>query len=236
MRATIKQKTIIAENTLDVVFDLGSQEIKFLPGQFFFLKLIRPPFNDGRGAERHFSFINSPDQKNIIEMATRLTGSAFKKSLEKLPLKTAVEIGPIAGEFLLPADSNQPLVFIAGGIGITPFISMLRFIAAQKLNHEITLLYFNRTQASTAFYQELLKLKRKIAKLEIVFSMNEDAAWKGEASPLSPALIKKYLPNYLAQKYFLAGPPAMVKSALQALRDLKIKKGNIQAESFTGYK
>lgn len=236
MKATIRQKNIIAENTLNVIFDLGGQPLTFQPGQFFFLELINPPYQDDRGPRRHFSFVSSPEQKNIIEMATRLSDSAFKRSLAELPLGAAVEIGPVSGEFILPAPSGRPLVFIAGGIGITPFISMLRLVAEKKLDYEITLLYFNRNRAATAFYRELFGYKKILPGLEVIFSMDSDSDWPGEKKQLSPSLVKKYVPGYRNAAYLMAGPPAMTTGGLKVLQNLKIKPENIKSETFTGYK
>ena len=152
MKAKIKERKEIASGTLLVVFDLLGVSLEFKPGQFFFVELIDPPEKDEKGARRQFSFVNSPSENGVITMATRQTDSAFKRSLAVMPLGSEVEVGDIGGGgFTLPDEENRPLVLVAGGIGITPFISMTRYVAEAGLKHHISLLYSNRDRQSTAF-------------------------------------------------------------------------------------
>ena len=139
MRARIKEKREVAKGTLFVVFDLLGAEVDFCPGQYFWVTLLDPPHDDEKGARRHISVATSPTERGVIGFCTRLRDSAFKRSLAELPVGAEVEVEPPKGTFVLPEDASRPLVFVAGGIGITAFRSMLRYIQDKGLSHRVTL-------------------------------------------------------------------------------------------------
>lgn len=203
------------------------EDFTFAPGQYFFINL--------RGATRHFSIVNSPNEKGILTMTTRLRDSVFKKSLQELPVGTEVEIQRISGNFVLPEDTGKPLVFIAGGIGITPFMSMLRFIKEQGLNYRITLIYSNRNQSSTAYLDELQTLSSQIPNFKLILSMTDDPIWEGEKRRVDANLLKEYFPNVNESLFMVVGPPAMVEAVEKALTDIGLREENIKIENFTGY-
>lgn len=235
MKARILEKKEIATGTLQVTYDLMGGDLSFKSGQYFFITLINPSFNDERGSRRHFSAITSPNQKGSISMATRITESAFKKSLLKLPVGTEVEVGPVAGVFTLPEDTSIPLVWISGGIGITPFMSMLRYIYEEKLPYKITLIYSNRNRASTVFLEELQTLEKSIPNFKLILSMTDDSEWGGEKRMVDANFIKEYLADINSYKYMVVGPPGMVSALWKALIEAGVSSGNIRKENFTGY-
>ena len=133
MRARVKEKREVAKGTLLVLFDLLGEEVDFIPGQYFWVTLPDPPYEDARGPRRHFSIVTSPNERGVLGFCTRLRDSAFKRSLVELPVGADAEVEEPKGSFLLPQETDQPYVFIAGGIGITVFRSMLRYIAEENL-------------------------------------------------------------------------------------------------------
>lgn len=227
MTGKIIDKKEIATGTLQVTFQV-TEEFNFAPGQYIFVQLKNPPYFDERSSKRHFSIVNSPDEKGIITITTRLRDSGFKKSLKELPVGTEVELGPISGSFTLPQNQLRPLVFIAGGIGITPYISMLRFVKDHNLNYKITLLYSNRDQAGTAYFEEVQKFKS-------ILTMTEDPAWAGEKRRIDAQFIKDYFPDVNSNTYFVVGPPPMVEAVQKALLEAGVEINNIKIENFTGY-
>lgn len=234
MKAKIIEKQKIAKGTLMVKYKVD-EEFEFKAGQYFFITLPNLTYPDERGTRRHFSAVNSPNQKGILTMATRLTDSGFKKTLSELPIRTEVEVGPIAGVFTLPEDLSRPLVFISGGIGITPFMSMLKYISEEKLPANITLIYSNRDEASTAFLKELQVLSKSIPNFKLVFTMTEDNWWRGETRKVDGELIKEYT-SYLQNPYFMVvGPPPMTDAVVEELKKIGIEEQNIKVEKFTGY-
>lgn len=238
MRAKIKDKKEIAKDTLLVTFDLLGEKINFKPGQYFFITLLNPPYidNDDRGSRRHFSIVNSPTQNNRIEMATRIrTESAFKKSLRDLPVGSEVEIGPIQGTFILPDNLIRPLVFVAGGIGITPFMSILRFIKDKNLPCKITLIYSNREQKSAAFLNELTSMEKQIHDFKLIATMTRDKNWIGEKRRIDEKFIKDYFKNPNDNTCMIASPPKMVEEVIKVLISAEVKEENIKSETFSGY-
>src|SRR3712207_4674062 len=155
MRATVKEKREVAKGTLLVVFDLGGEGVEFRPGQYFWVELLDPPYVDDKGARRHISVVTSPTERGVLGLATRLRDTAFKRSLAELPVGAEVDVEPPKGKFVLPEDTSRPYVFLAGGIGITVFRSMLRYIDDGDLPYDVTLVYSNRNRAETAFLDEL---------------------------------------------------------------------------------
>ena len=151
MRSLVKEKREVAKGTLLVIFDLQGQEVDFEPGQYFWVELIDPPYQDEKGPRRHISVVTSPTERDVLGLCTRLRDSAFKRSLAELEVGDEVEVEEPKGTFLLPEDTSKQYVFIAGGIGITVFRCMLRYIADKGLPHQVTLVYSNRDRESTAF-------------------------------------------------------------------------------------
>lgn len=231
MKATLVDKKEIAKGTLQVELK-PNEPMDFLPGQYVDLILIDPSYEDARGPKRHFSIINTPNHKTLM-FATRLRDSAFKKSLQEMPIGGEIEIHRIGGKFILPEDTTKNYVFIAGGIGITPFMSMIRFIQENNLLHKVTLIYSNRDQESTAFFEELSKLNNP--NLKIIFTMTEDPNWTGEKRRVDSSFINEYLNEPNNYTYYMAGPPPMVEAVTNELKQAGVEQTNIITENFTGY-
>lgn len=234
MEAIIKNKNAVAQATLEVDFEL-KEDTNFKPGQYLVLDLINPPYTDSKGNERVFSIISPPEQKKILSITTRLRDSAFKRSLNEMPIGTKVEINSIGGSFVLPDETTKPLVFLAGGIGITPFIGMLRHIKARSLPHKITLIYSNKNQKSALFLNELKEMADENKNFKLILTMTQDDDWKGEKRHIDTKFIGDYLSgpgNYL---FFSAGPPAMVVAMYKILTRYGVKPQNIKTENFSGY-
>ena len=236
MRARVAEKREVAKGTLLVVFDLLGEEVEFTPGQYFFVNLLDPPYDDERGARRHFSVVTSPNERGRLGFCTRLRESAFKRSLAELPVGAEAEVEEPKGSFLLPEDTNQPYVFLAGGIGITVFRSMLRYIAEEDLPHRVTLIYSNRDQESTPFLQELSELERTRTNFDLVLTMTDDASWNGETRRIGLELLRDRLSDDLpSYAYRVAGPPAMVDSVVATLQAAEVPEELVSVDRFSGY-
>ena len=226
----------MAKGTLFVVFDLLGEEVDFRPGQYFWVTLLDPPYEDEKGPRRHISVATSPNERGVLGLCTRIRDSAFKRSLVELPLGVEVEVEQPKGEFVLPAETDVPYVFLAGGIGITVFRSMLRFIAEEGLPHRVTLVYSNRDRESTAFLDELSELAREHANIDLVLTMTDDESWEGERRHIGPELLRDHLDGDLSgYRYLLAGPPGMVEGVTASLRQAGIPEERIRPERFSGY-
>jgi ferredoxin-NADP reductase len=236
VQARVKEKTEVAKRTLMVVFDLLGEEVDFRPGQYFWVTLLDPPYDDEKGPRRHITVVTSPTERGVLGLATRLRDSAFKRSLAELPEGTEVEVEQPKGSFVLPQETDRHYVFIAGGIGITVFRSMLRYIADEGLPHRVTLVHSNRDRESTAFYDELRELEAANPNLEIVYTMTQDSGWEGETRRIDAEMLRDHLGEELdSYIYLIAGPPAMVDGVAEALQGAGIPEDRVLPARFSGY-
>lgn len=221
----IFNRTIIAEKTCEVSFDLRKKEFKFQAGQHIWVtvpKLLHP---DPKGNSRVFSIATSPADKEKISIAFRDSGSGFKKTLMELPIGTLIEVEGPYGSFTLTNDTSKPLVFIAGGIGITPFLSMIRLIHSAKLKHTITLIYANRNKESAAYLDELENYSKQNHRFKI----------ENKFGRIDEEFIRQSIPNLNEVLWYIVGPPPMVASTKDILNKIGISSNQIFIEEFLGY-
>jgi ferredoxin-NADP reductase len=236
MQARIKEKTEVAKGTLMVVFDLLGGQVDFQPGQYFWVTLVDPPHDDDKGPRRHITVVTSPNERGVLGLCTRLRDTAFKRSLAELPLGAEVDVEQPKGSFLLPEDTNRDYVFVAGGIGITVFRCMLRYVAEEGLPHRVTLVYSNRDRESTAFLDELGELERANPNLRVVLTMTDDPGWDGETRRIDADVLRDHLEGDLgAFTYLLAGPPGMVEAMVETLSEAGVPEEQVLPERFSGY-
>jgi ferredoxin-NADP reductase len=236
MRAQIKEKREVAKGTLLVTFDLLGGEVDFSPGQYFFVTLPDVGYQDDKGLRRHITVVTSPNEKGVLGFATRMRDSAFKRSLGELPVGAEVEVESPKGDFVLPENASRPLVFVAGGIGITVFRSMLRYIREERLPYRVTLIYSNRDRESTAFLDELRELEQALPDFRLILTMTQDPGWEGETRKVDGEFVKHYLDDDLNRYTFLvAGPPAMAEGVQKALQQAGVQDENVSAERYSGY-
>ena len=236
MRATIKQKTQVAKGTLLVTFDLGGEEVDFRPGQYFWVELVDPPYEDDKGVRRHISVVTSPTERGILGLATRLRDSAFKKSLAELEPGAPVEVEPPKGKFMLPEDTSSPYVFVAGGIGITVFRSMLRYIEDEGLPYDVTLLYSNRSREETAFLDELVEYERRNERFRLVLTMTDDPGWTGETRRIDADFVRDHAGDLTERATFMvAGPPGFTEGMKETLAAAGVDEDRLVTDSYSGY-
>ncbi|HWB56392.1 MAG TPA: FAD-dependent oxidoreductase [Gaiellaceae bacterium] len=236
MRARIKEKREVAKGTLMVVFDLLGEEVEFEAGQYFWVTLLDPPYDDEKGPRRHITVVTSPNDRGVLGLATRVRESAFKRSLAELPVGSEADVEQPKGAFVLPEDTEQPYVFIAGGIGITVFRSMLLAIAEEGLAHRVTLVYSNRDRESTAFLGEIRELEKAIPNLRVVLTMTDDPGWDGETRRIDATMLRDHLDADLGSfTYLVAGPPGMVEAMEELLKAEGVPETQIRPERFSGY-
>jgi ferredoxin-NADP reductase len=236
MRAAIMEKREVAKRTLLVLFDLFGTDLDYRPGQYFWVELVEPPYQDDKGSRRHITAVTSPSERGVIGLCTRMRDSAFKRSLAELPVGAEVEVEPPKGTFVLPEDGSRPLVFVAGGIGITPFRSMLRYVADKHLSHRVTLIYSNRDRASAAFFDELEQIERANPNVRLIATMTDEEQWPGERRRIDARFVADHLGDRLNNaSYMVAGPPGMAAAVSAALEEAGVDPALIVTDSFSGY-
>jgi ferredoxin-NADP reductase len=236
MQAKIKEKREVAKGTLMVVFDLLGEEVDFRPGQYFWVTLLDPPYDDEKGPRRHISVVTSPNERGVLGLCTRLRETAFKRSLAEMQVGAGVDVEQPKGDFLLPEDTKPPYAFIAGGIGITVFRCMLRFIAEEGFPYRVTLVYSNRDRESTAFLDELTELEQNNPNLRVVLTMTDDKGWQGERRRIDAEFLRDHLGDDLDSfEYMVAGPPAMVEAMVETLQQARVPDEQVKPARFSGY-
>lgn len=236
MRSQIKVKQEVAKQTLLVVFDLLGEEVEFHPGQYFWVELPNIGYDDERGLRRHISIVTSPNERGVLGLATRLRDTAFKKTLAELDVGAEVDVEEPKGDFSLPMETDRPYAFIAGGIGITVFRSMLRYIVEEGLPHRVTLVYSNRDRESTAFFDELQAMDRENENIRVVFVMTDDPEWEGERRRVDADVLGVHLEGELGDYvYIAAGPPGMVDAMESVLSEAGVPEEQVLVQRFAGY-
>ena len=143
------------------------------------------------------------------------------------------------GSFSLHKNTARPAVFLAGGIGIAPFLSMLSYATAEKLRHPIVLFYANRYLEDAAFIDELWRLERANPRFRFVPTLTRTdknyRGWKGETGHISPEMLLTHVGILRGPIYYIAGPPTMVAAARRTLSDVGVDEDDIRTEEFAGY-
>jgi len=195
--------------------------------------------NPGAEGERHaFSLVNAPFQDELC-VTTRMRDSAYKRRLKALEVGAAVKIDGPFGSLSLHSKAARAAVFIAGGIGITPFMSILRHAAHENLPQPLLLLYSNRRPEDAAFLPELRELERQNPKFRIVATMTQMSRsgqlWTGETGMLDERVLGRVIGDLPSPVVYVAGPPPMVESLRMALGLAGIDEDDIRSEEFYGY-
>jgi ferredoxin-NADP reductase len=236
MRSQIKEKQEVARQTLMVVFDLLGEEVEFKAGQYFWVTLPDMGHDDERGLRRHITVVTSPNERGVLGLATRLRDTAFKKTLAELDVGAEVDVEHPKGDFSLPMETARPYVFIAGGIGITVFRCMLRYIVEEGLPHRVTLVYSNRDRESTAFLDELQAMEREHENIRVVFVMTDEPEWEGENRRVDANVLRDHLEGELGDYvHIAAGPPGMVEAMETALKGAGVPEEQVIVQRFAGY-
>jgi ferredoxin-NADP reductase len=213
-------------------------EFDFKPGQSADLTLINPPETDSEGNTRTFSIASAPFESQLI-FATRMRDTAFKRSMKKIPLGTELQIAAPMGSFTLHKNPAKPAVLLAGGIGITPFFSIVRQAAHDRLGHKICLFYSNRRPEDAPFLEELQKLEKTNSNFRLIATMTEMAGskepWNGETGWINKEMLVRHLSGLRGPIYYVAGPPAMVTGVRGMLVESGIDEDDIRSEDFAGY-
>src|SRR3989344_306397 len=208
----------------------------FVPGQFFELTL--PHDNaDSRGVRRWFTISSSPTEQ-YVEFTTKFAekGSTFKQKLRNMREGEEIIVSGLGGDFTLPKNLAQPMVFIAGGIGITPFRSMIQHLLDRNLTTDIVLLYSNRTVSDIVFKDVLDRAEKKLG-LKTVYTMTDAVpeSWKGRTGFIDETLIGIEIPDYRNRLFYVSGPEPMAESSEKMLAGMGISPNNIKRDYFPGY-
>jgi len=211
---------------------------EYRAGQTIDLRLIDPPETDAEGNFRTFSLASAPHEP-VLKIATRVRDTAYKRVLSRMPEGTPLSFEGPFGSFALHENAARPAVFLSGGIGITPFHSILSDAAERKLPHRLILLYSNRRPEDAAFLDELQAFAGANPRFALVPTMTgmEKSAqpWDGEQGHIDAAMLARHVPAGTQPVYYLAGPSAMVMAMRSMLIESGVSADDIRFEEFAGY-
>jgi ferredoxin-NADP reductase len=231
------QREEIAEGTMAFHFAKPA-DFQFRAGQSIDMTLLNPPETDAEGNTRAFSIASAPFDGDLM-IATRMRDTAFKRVLRKAALGLEVKIEGPSGSFVLHRKAENPAVLLAGGIGITPLLSIIRQAAHEKAPRQIYLFYSNRRPEDAAFLDALTQTAAQNPNFHLIATMTEmtksHREWKGETGFINTSMVSRYLPSLQGPIYYLAGPPAMVAAMRQMLVGAGVDEDDIRTEEFSGY-
>lgn len=197
--------------------------------------LIDPPETDAEGTRRIFSIASASYEEDLM-MATRMRDTAFKRVLGAMAEGAEIAINGPVGKLTLPEDQSRPAVFLAGGIGITPFRSMILEATRNNSGQQIYLFYSNRRVADGAFFDELRELEKRNPHYKFIPTLTAaDQAWQGETGHINREMLARYVRDLSEPIYYVAGPAAMTDALKNMLDEAGIISDNIRSEKFTGY-
>ena len=236
-QAALVRREIVAELTMSFRFARPAGW-SYRAGQFVDVTLLDPPETDAEGNTRGFSISSAP-REGVITVTTRLRDTAFKRVLQRVPLGTEVKMeGPFGDLRLHHAD--RPAVLLAGGIGITPFRSILvETIGGGHLPYRVVLFHANRRPEDAPFADELRALERADPKLTFVPTMtavdSSSPAWDEERGHIDAAMLGRHLDGVRNPIFYVAGPSGMVQASRAMLAASGVDEDDIRTEEFTGY-
>ena len=233
--------------------DKQSSFLDYTAGQYAFFD-IGGVHNDSRGPIRHFTISSSPTE-DFVMITTRIRDTPYKKRLSSLEADTIAKVRGPQGKFVLHEDYSKPAVFLSGGIGVTPFRSMIKYATDKQLPIKIVMFDSNRNQENTLFKKEFDEFVNINRNLKIVYTITEEEEqqgaldtilfssptrqqWTGERGRIDKDMLTKHLTDDEIKNsiFYTCGPPGMIKAMQDIIQnDLKIPKDRIKVEEFTGY-
>jgi len=223
----------------------------YLPGQYCYFTLNKLKYPDDRGPTRQFTLSSSPTEKNICFTTKIHKESGYKRSIKALKVGNLIEIDGPTGTFILDENETGYHVLLAGGIGVTPFRSFIKYNADMQLIYPdrkvfgktfIHLLYSCSTPEEIAFRKELEEInsKHKNIKLDITISKPEKSKskWAGLRGQIGKAMLQRLIADYQSQakmRFWICGPTQFVSAMESLLKSLNIPQNKIISEKFSGY-
>jgi ferredoxin-NADP reductase len=236
-RVKLVNRREVAERTMAFHFQ-RPPDFQFKPGQYADLTLTDPPETDAEGNIRTFSIASAPFEPALM-FTTRMRDTAFKRVLKSLPIGSEISLAGPMGSFALHNNSKKPGIFLAGGIGITPFLSIILQAAKERLPHQLSLFYSNRRPEDAPFVKLLREAAEANPNFRFIPTMTQMAKshqeWGGETSVIDRRMLERHIPSFHGPIYYTAGPPAMVSALRKMLVETGVDEDDIRSEEFAGY-
>jgi len=236
-RAILKGRDSLCDGTTGLYFE-KPEGFEFKPGQFANFTLDSAIATDAGGSTRTLSIASAPHEKDLM-VAMRMRDTGFKRAARALPIGAPFLLEGPYGNLILHKDIARPAVFMAGGIGITPFRSMIRHATEVGSAHEIFLFYSIRRFEEGAFLEELREIQELNHRFKFIPTITHPDGvphhWRGELGHITEPMLNRWLPVSQAPVFYIAGPPGMVDGMRRILCDALVSEDDIRAEEFAGY-
>ena len=231
----LREKVQISRDVYEFIFE-PENSFSFKAGQYMEWTLPHKD-PDSRSIRRYFTISSSPTEPTMrLGVKFYSPASSFKKALLSLQPGASVVASQLAGDFTLPRNVDTPLVFIAGGIGITPFRSHLRYLLDKNEKRPITVLYSNKTPADAAYWQLLEEARAKLGVKTVYAFTDKDAPLRAlDVRSIDGRVIRQQVPEYLRSVFYISGPQGMVDSFKELLLALGVKRRRIKTDYFPGF-
>lgn len=210
---------------------------RFLAGQYaeWMVPHNKP---DSRGTRRFITIASSPTEQELrIVLKLPDHPSSWKRALVKSEPPPMVMMAGLSGEFVLPQDEQTPVAFLAGGIGITPLLSMIKHMMDTKQNRDVVLVYACSSGSEFISEKMFQEAKRFGVRTEYVITREEGAppGWKGNTGRVTPSMLTHLIPDFTKRTWYLSGPSAMVDGYENHLEEMGISRGSIKKDYFPGF-
>lgn len=218
------KKEKISKDVFVFYFNKKNSDFNFLAGQYvhIYLSVID---EKGRGNSRMFTIASSPLEKDYIFFATKRGKSLFKKTLFNLKSHTSVKFYGPSGGLVLDEARKSSYVFLAPGIGITPFRSIIKYISQKNLKISITLLASFSKKEGILFFSELTNISKSNPNIKIIYTLTR----------INKEFINKYIKNINKHLYYIAGSPKAVLDLEEIVSGMGVSTDRIFIEDFEGY-
>ena len=230
---TLFRKYKISKDSAEFEF-IPDMPLKYLPGQYMEFTLPHQKV-DSRGSRRYFTLSSSPTEDNIkIGVKFYDNGSTYKSALLDIDTNTPIVASQLGGDFILPDEKEEKLVFVAGGIGITPFRSMIKYLVDTNDTRDIVLIYSARSKDELAYTKLFDEAAEKIG-LKVHYVITGKTNRTGKRMSINEQLIRSVVPDINDRVFYISGTHHMVESIQERLHHMGVKHGNIKIDFFPGY-
>ena len=232
----LQEKIKLAPDVYDFIF-AAPRPLAFAPGQYMEWTLGHHDA-DSRGNRRYFTLASAPTEPTLrlgVKFASR--SSSFKRALLAMPPGKEIVAAQLAGDFVLPADPTQKCILIAGGVGITPFRSMLQYLLDTRQRRPITVFYVNRNYKDIVYRDVLDRARRELGIDTVYVVSNGQRAplgLRGHVGRFTCDMVEAHVPDFRDCVFYLSGSRSMVESFRDQLRNLRVPAGQIKSDFFAG--
>lgn len=239
MTPAVKTRVRVVRNHM---FGPRTQDISFTPERPFdykpgqYIEMTLPHGHaDSRGLRRYFTLASSPTEPHLhLGVRYYPDGSSFKKALLE-PSEHDMAFGQVGGDFVMPRDHSKKLAFIAGGIGVTPFRSMIKYLSDMGEHRDVALLYAERSEQDIAYAEVFEEARQKVGARTTYLLEGPSNLANSTQGRVTPELVTSLLPDYKDRIFYISGPQPMVRGVKQMLQELGVAHHNIKTDYFFGY-